>query len=208
MTEPTGPANWREVAKLTLAEFIAQAFTGEPSEEQTKWLRGVWAICGIRALHEQCRGQEFEDRAKLLSGYKKTNAHKVVTSGIADHLPEIWAKVEAEAHVAALHNVEYRYPGLNTMVGWYAEPKIKDEDLTDEEKSILEQIEPYWKRDQEARLIAAMVEEGRLLATTDQHGAPFRFVRDVSRHTREADKLILWLDPQGVDDDLTTPMEG
>jgi hypothetical protein len=158
----------------------------------------------IRAMKEHYGGEEFENRAKLmLDGLSKTNAYKIVTSGIAEPevLTQIWERVQAEAHAARVLAKSYSYPGLNTMIGWANAPN-----MTDEEQPILAEVEPHWIGDRLVQQIAALAEQGKLIATIDEHGAPFRFVRNVSRHTRRPDTLVLWLDPQGVNDDLETPM--
>ncbi len=86
-------------------------------------------------------------------------------------------------------------------------PTDPKDELTEEERRILAEVEPYWLSDQQLQLLTEMVEQGKLLATADTHPTSFRPVSVVTRHTQRPDTLILWLDPQGVDDDLTTPVE-
>ena len=49
-----------------------------------------------------------------------------------------------------------------------------------------------------------LLDEG-LFATIDVTGRPFHRVTTITRHTLHG-KLIFWLDPDGLDDDLTTVM--
>ncbi len=60
--------------------------------------------------------------------------------------------------------------------------------------------------DEELRIIAKLVEEDRLIATIDRTGEPFHRIASMTSHSRRRDKLILWLQPEGLDDDLETPM--
>lgn len=50
-----------------------------------------------------------------------------------------------------------------------------------------------------------LINAGRLVATIDVSGEPFHFAVSVTQRTI-GDEIILWLDPTGVDDDLSTVM--
>jgi hypothetical protein len=56
------------------------------------------------------------------------------------------------------------------------------------------------------KVLLRMMREGRLFATIDEEGEPFHEVTTITQNTRFPDRLVLWLFPQGVDDDLRTPM--
>jgi hypothetical protein len=60
--------------------------------------------------------------------------------------------------------------------------------------------------DDELRVLRELINAGRLVATIDISGEPFHFVTSITEHTGQPGKLILWLDPQGVSDDLKTVM--
>ena len=60
--------------------------------------------------------------------------------------------------------------------------------------------------DDEIRALNKLIAEDHLIATIDVTGKPFHRVMDVTQHTQRRDKLILWLEPAGLDDDLETPM--
>jgi hypothetical protein len=58
----------------------------------------------------------------------------------------------------------------------------------------------------ELRVLHELISARRLVATIDISGEPFHFVTTVTGHTGQPGKLILWLSPQGVSDDLITVM--
>ena len=60
--------------------------------------------------------------------------------------------------------------------------------------------------DEELRVLGKLIEEDRLVATIDATGEPFHRVACLTQHTGRRDKLILWLEAEGLDDDLETPM--
>jgi hypothetical protein len=47
----------------------------------------------------------------------------------------------------------------------------------------------------------------RMYATIDIDGKPYHRVTSITTHTRRPDVLVFWVDPQGLDDDLETPMD-
>ena len=58
----------------------------------------------------------------------------------------------------------------------------------------------------ELRVLHELINSGRLVATIDITGKPFHFVVSMTQHNVQPGMLILWLDPQGLDDDLETSM--
>jgi hypothetical protein len=56
----------------------------------------------------------------------------------------------------------------------------------------------------ERRVVHKLLLTGRFIATIDVDGKPFHRVHTITRH--RLGPLIMWLDPQGLDDDLETPM--
>jgi hypothetical protein len=57
------------------------------------------------------------------------------------------------------------------------------------------------------RALRELIDAGRLVATIDVTGKPFYRVTSLTPHTGQPGKLICWLDPQGLDDDLRTPID-
>ena len=58
----------------------------------------------------------------------------------------------------------------------------------------------------ELHVLQKLLRTVRLIATIDIDGYPFHRVHTITRH--RLGPLILWLDPEGLDDDLITSMPG
>ncbi len=54
-------------------------------------------------------------------------------------------------------------------------------------------------------LLLHLTLSNRLVATVDVDGEPFHWVTNTTKRSI-GNEFILWLEPQGVDDDLTTPL--
>jgi hypothetical protein len=140
------PEDWNRIAAQPLDRLereMQELHRVWDRHSYAAWVSVMQIIPRVRAFKEHVGGNAFHERCRKLCRIGKTAAGNIVRWGIAEPnvLTEIWDRVHAEIHAAAIRGERYEYPSLSKMCGWYkpedevtTKPPSGDDDAGDEEE--------------------------------------------------------------------------